>query len=95
MAQLNAELTEQQMSGETLRYVLTVTAFGQPYSGSIEVELQERGERVGKRTQLHCNREGMCRGAIKLSGKGPYTLNVFAGERSATVALKGSGQGAA
>ena len=92
LAPLNAELTEQQLSGETLRYVLTVTAFGQPYSGSIEVELQERGQRVGKRTSLHCNREGQCRGAIKLSGKGPYTLNVFAGERSATVALKGSEQ---
>lgn len=92
LAPLNAELTEQQLSGETLRYVLTVTAFGQPYSGSIEVELQERGQRVGKRTSLHCNREGQCRGVVKLSGKGPYTLNVFAGERSATVALKGSEQ---
>ena len=92
LAPLNAELTEQQLSGETLRYVLTVTAFDQPYSGPIEVELQERGQRVGKRIPLHCNREGQCRGAIKLSGKGPYTLNVFAGERSATVALKGSEQ---
>lgn len=92
LAALNAELTEQQLSGETLRYVLAVTAFGQPYSGDIEVELQERGQRVGKRTALHCNREGQCRGAVKLSGKGPYTLNVFAGERSATVALKGSEQ---
>jgi len=92
LAPLNAELSEQQLSGETLRYVLTVTAFGQPYSGAVEVELQERGQRVGNRTTLHCNREGQCRGAVKLTGKGPYTLNVFAGERTATVAVKGSEQ---
>ena len=29
---------------------------------------------------------------VKLSGKGPFTLNVFAGERTATVALKGAEQ---
>ena len=92
LAPLNAELSEQQLSGETLRYVLSVTAFGQPYSGPIEVELQERGQRVGKREQLSCNREGQCRGVVKLTGKGPYTLSVFAGERTATVALKGSEQ---
>src|SRR6185312_15790323 len=89
---LNAELTGQQLSGNTLRYVLGVTAFGQPYSGPIEVELQERGQRVGNREKLTCNREGVCRGVVKLTGAGPYTLNIFAGERTATVALKGSEQ---
>lgn len=92
LAPLNAELTDQQLSGETLRYVLTVTAFGQPYSGPVEVELQERGQRVGNRTHQHCGRDGQCRGAVKLVGKGPFTLNVFAGERTATVAIKGSEQ---
>src|SRR5712691_8986073 len=92
LAPLNAELSEQQLSGETLRYMLSVTAFGQPYSGPLEVELQERGQRIGKREQLTCNREGQCRGVVKLTGKGPYTLGVFAGERSASVALKGSEQ---
>src|SRR5437764_9594358 len=92
LAPLNAELTEQQLSGETLRYVLAITVFGQPYSGLIEVELQEGGQRVGKREQLRCNREGQCRGVVELSGKGPFTLNVFAGERTATVALKGAEQ---
>ncbi len=93
LAPLNAELIEQQLSGETLRYTLQVTAFGQPYTGPIEVELQERGQRIGKREQLTCNREGRCRGVVKLIGAGPYTLNIFAGERTATVALKGSEQG--
>src|SRR5437588_3142401 len=92
LAPLNAELSEQQLSGETLRYVLSITAFGQPYSGPVEVELQERGQRIGKREQLSCNREGQCRGVVKLTGKGPYTLSVFAGERTATVSLKGSEQ---
>src|SRR6266568_3141417 len=92
LAPLNAELVEQQLSGETLRYMLAVTVFGQPYSGLLEVELQEGGQRVGKREQLRCNREGQCRGVVKLSGKGPFTLNVFAGERTATVALKGAEQ---
>src|SRR5713226_9465063 len=92
LAPLNAELTDQQLSGDTLRYVLSVTAFGQPYSGPVEVELQERGQRSGKREHLQCNREGQCRGAVKLTGKGPYTLSIFAGERTATVALKGSEQ---
>src|SRR5438876_4405036 len=92
LAPLNAELSEQHLSGETLRYVLSVTAFGQPYSGPVEVELQERGQRIGKREHLTCNREGQCRGVVKLTGKGPYTLSVFAGERTATVALKGSEQ---
>lgn len=92
LAPLNAELTDQQLNGDLLRYTLSVTAFGQPYSGALEVELQERGQRVGKREKLNCNREGICRGAVKLTGQGPYTLNLFAGERTATVVLKGSEQ---
>ena len=92
LAPLNAELVEQQMSGETLRYTLSVTAFNQPYVGAVEIELQERGQRVGERVTLRCGRDGQCRGAAKLSGAGPYTLNVIAGERTATIALKGSEQ---
>jgi hypothetical protein len=92
LAPLNAGLTDSQLSGDVLRYTLSVTAFGQPYSGPVEVELEERGQRVGKREKLTCNREGVCRGSVKLTGQGPYTLNIFAGERTATVALKGSEQ---
>jgi len=92
LAALNAELVEQQLRGKTLHYTLSVTAFGQPYQGPVEVELQERGQRVGKRERLTCNREGECHGTVKLTGAGPYTLSVFAGERTATVALKGSEQ---
>lgn len=92
LAPLNAELVDQQLIGETLRYTLDVSAFGQPYSGPIEVELQERDQRVGRRERLTCNREGQCRGVVKLTGAGPYTLNIFAGERTATVVLKGSEQ---
>ncbi len=92
LAPLNAELNEQQLNGDVLRYTLSVTAFGQPYSGPVEVELQERGQRVGRREKLNCNREGICRGSVKLTGQGPYTLNLFVGERTATVALKGSEQ---
>ncbi len=92
LAALNAELVEQQLRGEMLHYTLAVTAFGQPYQGPVEVELQERGQRVGKRERLTCNREGECHGKVKLAGEGPYTLSVFAGERTATVALKGSEQ---
>jgi hypothetical protein len=92
LAALNAELVEQQLRGKTLHYTLAVTAFGQPYHGPVEVELQERGQRVGKRERLSCNREGECQGTVKLTGAGPYTLSVFAGERTATVALKGSEQ---
>jgi hypothetical protein len=92
LAPLNAELTEQHLSGETLRYVLSMTTFGQPYSGHVEIELQERGQRVGECSKLNCNREGQCRGAVKLTGAGPYTLNIFAGDRTATVPLKGSEQ---
>ncbi len=92
LAALNAELVEQQLRGETLHYTLAVTAFGQPYQGSVEVELQERGQRVGKRERLTCKREGECHGKVKLTGEGPYTLSIFAGERTATVALKGSEQ---
>lgn len=92
LAALNAELVEQQLRGEMLHYTLAVTAFGQPYQDSIEVELQERGQRVGKRERLTCNREGQCQGTVKLAGAGPYSLSIFAGERTATVALKGSEQ---
>jgi len=92
LAAFNAELVEQQLRGKTLHYTLAVTAFGQPYQGPVEVELQERGQRVGKRERLTCNREGECHGKVKLTGAGPYTLSVFAGERTATVALKGSEQ---
>ena len=92
LAPLNAELTDSQLSRDILRYTLSVTAFGQPYSGPVEVELEERGQRIGKREKLTCNREGVCRGSVKLTGQGPYTLNIFAGERTATVALKGSEQ---
>lgn len=92
LAPLNAELTEQDLNGNNLRYVLGVTTFGQPYSGPIEVELQERDQRIGNREKLTCNREGVCRSVVKLTGSGPYTLNIFAGERTATVPLKGSEQ---
>jgi hypothetical protein len=95
LAPLNAELIEQQLSGEksdSLRYTLAVSAFGQPYHGPIEVELQERGRRVGRREKLTCDHNGHCRGVAKLAGAGPYTLNLFAGEQTATVALKGSEQ---
>ncbi len=90
LSPLNAELVEQSLSGQALRYMLAISAFGQPYSGKIEVELQERGKRVGKRETLQCNRQGQGRGVVTLTGAGPYTLNIFAGERSASVALKGS-----
>lgn len=92
LSPLHAELAGQSMSGQIMRYTLVISAFGQPYTGAVEVELQERGQRVGKRETLHCNRQGQCRGVFTLSGAGPYTLNIFAGERSATVALKGSEQ---
>jgi hypothetical protein len=92
LAALNAELTEQQLSGNTLSYTLSITAFGQPYTGPVEIELQERGQRVGQRTKLRCDRDGLCRGSVKLTGQGPYTLNVIVGERTASVALKGSEQ---
>ncbi|QBD79216.1 hypothetical protein EPA93_25835 [Ktedonosporobacter rubrisoli] len=92
LAALNAELSEQRLSGDTLRYTLAVSSFNQPYSGPIEIELQEQGQRVGSRTRLHCNRAGEARGAFKLTGAGPFTLNIFAGERTATVPLKGTEQ---
>ncbi|MBE3559086.1 MAG: hypothetical protein IMW89_07660 [Ktedonobacteraceae bacterium] len=90
LAPLNAELVAQTLNGNRLSYTLAVTAFGQPYSGQIEVELQERGRRIGKRQRLSGDDEGRYSGTVELSGAGPYTLNVFAGERTATVALKGS-----
>ncbi len=92
LAALHAELVEQELNGETLRYTLSITSFNQPYNGSIEVELQEFGQRVGKRVKLQCDSEGNCSGTLTLAGAGPYTLNIIAGERTATVALKGSEQ---
>lgn len=92
LAALNAELVEQRLEGEVLHYTLSVTAFSQPYSGPLEVELQERGQRASPRAKKTCDKNGQCRGVFKLSGAGPYTLNIYAGERSATVALKGSEQ---
>lgn len=92
LAALNAELAEQQLSGNTLRYIFAVTAFNQPYTGPVEVELQVDGQRIGERTTLHCNRDGQCRGAVKLAGDGLHTLNIIAGERTATVVLKGAEQ---
>lgn len=92
LAPLNAELIEQQLTGNMLRYVLGITAFGQPYTGSVEIELHVQGQRVGERTTLRCNREGQCRGAVKLVGDGLHVLHVIAGERTAMVVLKGSEQ---
>ncbi|HEU5198228.1 MAG TPA: hypothetical protein VFU32_01250, partial [Ktedonobacterales bacterium] len=63
-----------------------------PYTGAVEIELQERGQRVGKRQKLEVDEAGRCSGKVELTGAGPYTLNVIAGERTATVALKGSEQ---
>ena len=40
LSPLNAELVEQQLSGQALHYTLAVSAFGQPYTGQIEVELK-------------------------------------------------------
>jgi hypothetical protein len=92
LAALNAELVTQHLQGAVLHYTLSVTSFGQPYSGPLTLELQERGQRVGARTGGHCEEHGRCQGICTLSGNGPYTLNVLVGERSATVALKGSEQ---
>lgn len=92
LAALNAELLDQRLDGVVLHYTLGVTAFGQPYNGSLEIELQERGQRVSPRVKRTCDEAGHCQGVFRLTGAGPYTLNVFAGERSATVALKGSEQ---
>jgi hypothetical protein len=92
LAALNAELVNQSLHGQILQYTLRVTAFGQPYSGSLDIELQERGQRVSARTTQQCDAHGLCQGTCTLRGAGPYTLNLLAGERSATVALKGSEQ---
>lgn len=92
LAALNVELVNQSLRGEVLHYTLSVTAFGRPYSGPVEVELQERGRRASPRAKKQCDEQGLCQGVFKLTGAGPYTLNVLAGERSATVALKGSEQ---
>ncbi len=92
LAPLTADLVGQTLEGYTLHFTLLLRAFGQPYSSAVEIELQERGQRVGKRQQLTTNAEGRCSGKVELTGAGPYTLNVIAGERAATVALKGSEQ---
>ncbi len=92
LAALNAELVSQELNGDVLHYTLSVTAFNQPYGGFVEVELQERGQRIGTRTRLSCDSKGQCGGKVSLNGRGPYTLNIIAGERTATVALKGSEQ---
>ncbi len=92
LAALHAELVTQELHGEELRYTLAVTSFSQPYRGPVEIELQELGQRVGSRVHLQCDAEGQCCGTVTLTGAGPYTLNVLAGERTATVALKGSEQ---
>jgi hypothetical protein len=92
LAPLNADLVEQTLNGNELSYTLHITAFGQPFVGSVEVELQERGQRVGSRKRVSGDDQGNFRGSVELTGAGPYSLNVFAGERTATVALKGSEQ---
>ena len=43
LAALNAELVEQHMSDDTLHYVLSISAFNQPYTDRVEVELQVGG----------------------------------------------------
>lgn len=92
LAALHAELVAQELHGEVFHYTLSVTAFNQPYDGPVEIELQERGQRVGTRINVQCDHEGYCWGTVTLTGAGPYTLNIFVGERTATVALKGSEQ---
>jgi hypothetical protein len=90
LAPLTADLAGQTLEGPAFTYTLLLRAFGQPYVGAVEIELQERGQRVGKRQQLTTDAQGRCSGKVELTGAGPYTLNVIAGERTATVALKGS-----
>jgi hypothetical protein len=92
LAPLTADLVGQTLEGKEFYFTLLLRAFGQPYKGAVEIELQERGQRVGKRQQLTTDAEGRCSGKVELAGAGPYTLNVIAGERTATVALKGSEQ---
>jgi hypothetical protein len=92
LAPLTADLVKRTMEGTTLSFTLLLRAFGQPFTDEVDVELIERGNRVGKRQQLKPDAEGRCSGKVELTGAGPYTLNIIAGERSATVALKGSEQ---
>jgi hypothetical protein len=92
LAPLTADLVKRTMEGTTLSFTLLLRAFGQPFTGDGEVELVERGQRVGKRQQVQTDAEGRCSGKVELTGAGPYALNVIAGERTATVALKGSEQ---
>lgn len=94
LALLNAELIEQQITrdGEMLQYTLGITALGRPYTGTVDVELQDRGIPVGSRAKRQCDENGRCHGSFRWAGEGPHTLNIYAGERTATVALKGSEQ---
>lgn len=92
LAALNTELVEQQLHNDILHYTLSVTAFNQPYSGGIEVELQVDGQRVGQRKKSQCDSDGQCRDEVKLAGNGLHTLNIIVGERTATVVLKGAQQ---
>ncbi len=92
LAPLTADLVEQALEGTTLSFTLLLRAFGQPYAGTVEIELQERGKRAGKRQKLTADATGRCSGSVELTGSGPYTLNIIAGERTATVMLKGSEQ---
>jgi hypothetical protein len=92
LAPLTADLVGQTLEGSTLSFTLLLRAFGQPYTGAVEIELQERGQRVGKRQQLTADANGRCSSKVDLTGAGPYIFNVIAGERTATVALKGSEQ---
>jgi hypothetical protein len=64
LSPLNAELVAQELSHQTLRYTLSITAFNQPYSGPVEIELTEEGNRVGARHKINCNAEGLCQGAV-------------------------------
>ncbi len=92
LAPLHAELVSQQLSDTTFSFDLEVTAFQQPYIGPLKVELMERGQRVGNQFGLVCDAQGHCHGQVILDGPGPFSLNLLADERSATVALKGSEQ---
>lgn len=94
LALLNAELLDQRVTPENdvLHYTLGITAVGQPYTGSVEIEVQARGVPIGSRAKKQCDEKGQCHGVFRLKEAGPYTLNIYAGERTATVALKGSEQ---
>ena len=71
LAPLTADLVGQTLEGSTLDFTLLLRAFGQPYVGAVEVELQERGQRVGKRQKLEADDAGRCSGKAELTGAGP------------------------